>query len=48
MKTIATVAAGAVALALLFGFMLLALVEVIFRGRKALDCGLEEEPRTED
>lgn len=43
MKTIATIATGIAAIAMLFFFFIAALIEVIFRGGKALDCGLDED-----
>lgn len=43
MKLLTKFAASCAALGLLALFMIAALVEVVFRGGKALDCGLEDE-----
>jgi len=43
MKLLAKFAASCAALGLLALLFLVALVEVVFRGGKALDCGMEDE-----
>ena len=43
MKTLTTLSAEVAALGVLALCFLAALVEVVFRGGKALDCGLEDE-----